>query len=132
MLEKAISFPLTELTGSFTNMAYFPAGNKLVKLSAVTSNTTATIPAGHMIVGVTVFNTTANAITGGVRVGTTDGGVDVVIALAIGASAVIGVPAATLLKTYFSASVDQTLYLQTVTAWNSASIDVSILIAKVI
>lgn len=100
------------------------------KLTAVTSNTTITIPANYYIVGVVVNNSTANAITGGLRVGTTNGGVDVVVALAVAGNALQAIPDATLLKRFFSTSVDTTLFIQAVTLWNSASLNLTFLLAN--
>lgn len=96
-----------------------------------TANDTVVVPAGFAIQSMTIRNTTANAVTGGVRVGTTDGGVDVVVALATGANAIIGIPDATILLKYFSATVDTTLYIQAVAAWNSANLDINIVLVKV-
>jgi hypothetical protein len=98
---------------------------------SVTANTTVTIPAGWMIQSIVVNNTTSNAVTGGVRVGTTDGGVDVVIALAVGANALLAVLDATILKRVFSLTVDTVLYIQTVTVWNSASLNIYFVLQKV-
>lgn len=95
-----------------------------------TANDTITIPAGYSIQSISMNNTTANAITGGVKIGTTDGGTDVVTALAIAGNAILGLTDATILKKLFSTSVDQTLYIQAVVAWNSASLDTSIVMIK--
>lgn len=99
-------------------------------ITGLTANDTITIPAGCSIQSMTIVNTTANAITGGVRVGTTDGGTDVVVALATGANAIIGIPDATILLKLFSTTVDTTLYIQAVVAWNSANINMSIVLIK--
>jgi len=97
-----------------------------------TSNGTLVIPAGYQIIAASVVNTTANAITGGVKIGTSDGGTQVAVAIATGANAVIGIPDATILTKFFSTSATQTLYVQAVIAWNSASINVNLLLAKMI
>lgn len=113
-------------------MSYVTPGVTLYKipLTAVVANTTASIPANCYIDSIFIENTTANAVTGGVRIGTTDGGTDVVIALAVGANAILVIPAATLLKQVFSTSAPQTLYIQTVTLWNSASLTINIIYGK--
>jgi len=99
--------------------------NRSVVLAA--ANGTIVIPANHMIVGFVVFNSTANAITGGLKIGTTSGAVDVTVALAVGANAfVLGAP----LKQVFSQPVDQTLFLQATTGWNNANITVTFLLAN--
>lgn len=95
-----------------------------INATSVVANTTVVIPAGWSILQIIVQNTTGNAVTGGIRIGTTDGGTDVVIALAVGANALFAVLDATLLKRVFSATVDTTLYIQTVTLWNSASLNI--------
>lgn len=78
--------------------------NRSVTLAA---NGTIVIPANHMIVGMVVFNSTANAVTGGVKVGTTSGATDVTVALAIGANAfALGAP----LKQVFSQSAADPLH----------------------
>lgn len=103
-------------------MAYLPAQ----KLSAKTSAFTYVVPSGHYIQYLMVNETAGNSITGGLKVGTTSGGVDVVIALTVAGSSLQIVPDATLLKRLFSTSASQTLFFDAVTLWNSASIDVYI------
>ena len=109
---------------------YAPGSIPLNSLT-VTGNTTVSIPAGCLIQDIVVQNTTANAVTGGIKVGTTNGGVDVVVALAVGANALYAIPEATLLKRIFSMSSDTTLYIQTVTLWNSASLNIYFVLRKV-
>jgi hypothetical protein len=111
-------------------MGYDPYATKTIQ-ATLAANGTVTVPKNHAITGIYINNTTGNAITGGLRIGTTDGGVDVVVALTIGANLLGFIPDATLLKRIFSTSADTTLYLQAVVAWNSASINVAIQLAKV-
>ena len=106
----------------------FPA--KILRVSNVVSNTTAEVPAGYAILAMIVENTTANAVTGGVKVGTTAGGTDVVVALTVGASALTFVADAALLKRLFSMSAAQTLHIQAVIAWNSANLNISFVLAN--
>jgi hypothetical protein len=102
--------------------------NNVVTSRAETANFTVSIPAGYAIDGrVFVRNTTANAVTGGIKIGTTDGGTEVLGATAVGASAFI-TAAPTLF--IFSATAATTLFVQAVTAWNSASIDLTIPLVK--
>lgn len=98
----------------------------------ITSNTTVVIPAGHYILDIIVQNTTVNAVTGGLKIGTTLGGVDVVVALTTGANSIQTIQDASLLKSVFSATVDTTLYIQAVTLWNSASINFYFVLRKFI
>jgi hypothetical protein len=112
-------------------MAYYAAPFNPMPLTAITANTTFVVPAGWAIDDIFIINTTANAVTGGIRIGTTDGGVDVVVAFAVAGSLVGHIPEASMLKRFFSSSVDTTLYLQTVTLWNSASLNLRVVLKKV-
>lgn len=99
-------------------------------LNGVGSNTTTIVPAGYVITAIYVVNTTANTVTGGVKIGTTDGGVDVVAALAVVGNALVPVQDAALLKRLFSTTVDTTLYIQPVVAWASASLNIRLVLRK--
>jgi hypothetical protein len=92
------------------------------ELNTLAANGTFTVPAGMTIESIVFENTTANAVTGGVRFGTTNGGAEVVTAQAIGANAVGEITDANILLRFFSSSAQQILYIQAVTAWNSASV----------
>lgn len=98
----------------------------------ITANTTTVIPAGYSILQIVVENTTGNAITGGIRIGTTNGGVDVAIAVAVSANSLFVIPDSTLLKLIFSLSSNTTLYVQAVTLWNSSNINLRFVLRKVI
>ena len=119
---------LLTLTGA-AHVAIAPMVEDFAHFSAsvrgATSNTTVVIPAGMAIAGIYIANSTSNAVTGGIKIGTTSGATDVVVAQAVGASALVSVSDATLLKRLFSMSVDQTLYIQAVSSWNSANLIVS-------
>jgi len=97
---------------------------------AMTGATTLTdiVPKGYQIQSIYFKNNTANAVTGGIKIGTTAGGTDVVAAGTVGANAE---GLFTLASDFFSSSADQTLYVDAVTAWNSASIDIIIKMKKV-
>lgn len=106
-----------------------PAPNLLqdIRLTAQTTAGSFVIPPGAVLRDILVANTTANAITGGLKFGTTAGGVDVVAALAVGASSLVFVTDALMLKRYFSTSLAQQIFFDTVTLWNSASVQIDIL-----
>lgn len=101
-----------------------------VDLPAVTANTTFVLPAGYMIEHFAFQNTTANAVTGGVKVGTTSGGTDSLAAQAIAANTLDTTPGAGFTKRIFSTTADTTMYLQAVTAWNNASVNFSIVLRR--
>ena len=76
-----------------------------------------------VLVDIIVSNTTANAITGGLKFGTTAGGVDIMAALAVGANAIA--PCVLLLRA-FSRTAAQTIFFDTVTSWNSANVTIDV------
>ena len=96
----------------------------------IVSDTTVVIPAEMSILQIVIQNTTGNAIVGGLKVGTTDGGVDVVVALSVSANSIQVITDAVLLKAAFSTSQDTTLYIKAVTLWNSASINLYFVLRK--
>ncbi len=101
-------------------------------LLAATSNSTITIPAGFYIQDILFFNNTANSVTGGIRVGTTDTGTDVCVAVAVAGNAILSVTDAALLKKYFSPTVDTILYVQAVVAWNSANLNIYFVLRRIV
>lgn len=92
---------------------------------AVEANRTADIllstilKAGYELDGLIIKNETANAVTGGIDIGTTASGNDIVSAEAVGANAEVD---ATIIKKYWSGVNDTDLYISAVTAWNSANL----------
>ena len=100
-------------------------------VTAANANTTAIVPAGYRIVAITFKETANHAVTGGVKIGTTSGGTDVVTAQAVTANASGFVADASLLKTMFSMTTAQTLFIQPVSAWNSANVIFTLTLQKV-
>lgn len=98
----------------------------------ITENDTIIIPAGYLILGMTIRNTTSNSVTGGLRMGTIDGGSDVMTTLAVPGDYIAGVPDALLLKKFFSVDVDTPIYVQAVAAWNNASLNIKTVLAKIV
>jgi len=97
-----------------------------INLSAQTAAGTFQVAAGYAIRDIFINNTTANAVTGGVKFGTTLGGTDVITAQAVGANGKVRVLDSDLSKSFFSTSAHQTIYFDAVTAWNSASLNLHI------
>jgi len=115
--------------GYFQSQGYLPAGNFFsIAKTGITAQDFASLvlPAGAYINQIVVANTTANAVTGGIKVGTTAGGTDVVAALTCAANCLTFVADASLSKRIFSATAAQTLSIDAVTGWNSASVDVTV------
>lgn len=88
-------------------MTYIPLINRIALRSIVAANSTIILPANCYINAVSVRNNTANAITGGLKFGTTNAGVDIYAALAVGASIFTNMLDASVLKRFFSASATQ-------------------------
>lgn len=103
-----------------------PASFSTVRLYATAANTTATVAKNAEIKRITIVNTTANAVTGGIKIGTTSGGTEVVVAQAVGANELVVIADASILKRLFSTTASTTLYIQAVTSWNSASLNIYI------
>lgn len=106
------------------------AKDKQFRCLGVDADYSFVFPAGHMIMGIVIYNRTANAVTGGLDIGTTDGGQEVVAAKAVGASALITLADTDILDRLFSLTDTQTLYLTAASAWNSANLDVWFLAEK--
>jgi len=97
-----------------------------IKLTAVTAaNSQAFLPPNCMLESVTFFNTTANAVTGGIDMGTTNGGTDILSATAVGANGKVVVSGSQLSKQLFSETAFQQIFFTAHTGWNSAALDVS-------
>lgn len=86
-----------------------------------------TLPPSAYIRAIVVQNTTANAVTGGVKIGTTAGGTDVVSALTCGANCLVHVTDSALSKRVFSTTASQNLSIDAVTGWNSANLTVTVI-----
>jgi hypothetical protein len=97
--------------------------NGVARKLALAAAGSVTIPQGAVIRKIFIRNKTANAVTGGIKIGTTVGGTDVLAAQALAASAVVSANA--LIDAINTAAV-RTLYIDAVTAWNSASVDVAV------
>ena len=90
------------------------------RIATLTANGQIVLPAGVMLRRIYFRNRTANAVTGGIRVGTSAGGTQVVTAQAIAANAIVSVIPT--IENYQAAA--QTLFFEAVTAWNGAQVDV--------
>jgi hypothetical protein len=79
------------------------------------------MPANAVLRAIYVQNTTANAVTGGIDIGTTSGGTDVASAVAVAGNALVVIAPS---NGYFSATANQLLYITAHTAWNSAVLNI--------
>lgn len=104
-------------------------GDSILQVARAVAQTGAgsiTIPPTAVIRDIIVTNGTANAITGGLKFGTTAGGVDIAAALAVTGNGLSFVTDALLLKRFFSASAVQQIFYDAVIAWNSATVQIDI------
>lgn len=85
------------------------------------------VPANAAIVGIYWSNSVAAAVTGGVSLGTTANGVDVVAAQACASSCVTFTTDALTLKRVFSLTVATPIHAAAVTAWNSTNVTITML-----
>jgi hypothetical protein len=95
----------------------------VARLLALAAAGSVAIPQGARVKVIHIRNKTANAVTGGVKVGTTSGGVDVLAAGTVAASAVVSY--APLISSVNTAAV-RTLFIDAVTAFNSAVLDIAV------
>jgi len=118
--------------GSKMNSNFSELYNRQLEIAVTAANANATfsVPAGYMIEHIAFQNTTANAVSGGVKLGTTNGGTEVVSAQAVGASALDTIPGASFTKRIFSTSGATTIYVQAVTSWASANVKFSVVLRK--
>jgi hypothetical protein len=84
------------------------------------------VPANMSITAIIYSNAVAAAVTGGISIGTTANGVDVVAAQAVGASALTFTPPVSILKQPFSLTAATPLHAAAVTAWNSANVTITV------
>lgn len=123
-------------TAHFLNQGYLPG--PLLESLAQSGLTAASspspfefnLPAGTFIQHIIVNNTTANAVTGGIKFGTTAGATDVVSALTCGASCLTFVADSALAKRVFSSTASQKIFVNAVTSLNNASLDITIVYGR--
>lgn len=132
-LSKDISMTWNNVSCTVLGLSSAHEGN--LRYMNTTGNITVVIPKGYILDKVYMKNTSVNAVSGGIRIGTTSGNTDVMLVSTVGAgyNDVIDSAAAGLTKKMFlqGDTQDTTLYVQAVTAWNSASVDFVFVIRRV-
>jgi hypothetical protein len=109
-------------------MTYIPEGKKLIQ--NITGATTLVVPANMYILGIVVESINSNPIIGGIKIGTTIGGNDVVNGFPILGSTLTHVTDSSISKKIFSKTLETTLYIDAVTLFNNASVNVSLLLRE--
>lgn len=84
----------------------------------------AVVPQYSVLRAIYIENTTANAVTGGINIGTTVGGADVAAAFAVAGNGLLVIDGATLLKKFLSNTAETMLHISAVTAWNGAVLNI--------
>ena len=87
---------------------------------------TVTIPKGACVKFIHLRNKTANAVTGGIKIGTTAAGTDVVAAAALAANAIVSVVPIAAGAGFVNTAAARVLYVEAVTAFNAATVDVAV------
>lgn len=106
----------------------YPPTNRLAMTAAFATSP----PKGVAISGIRIVNTTANAVTGGLNVGSTPGGSDALAALAVGANAEIYLRESDLLKSYFPSTGHQVYNFSAGSSFNGASLNITIFLRRIL
>lgn len=120
--------------GYFASQGFIQPGSlqSIVFTTGVLTGTTAvqmpSLPPSSYIREIIVDNSTANAVTGGIDIGTTSGAADVVSALTCGANCLTFVADSALLKRVFSKTAQQALFVLGHTAGNSSNLNITVVI----
>jgi hypothetical protein len=115
--------------GFFLSQGFVQASsqNSILFTTGVAAGTTdfpiGVLPANAYVQQVIIVNSTANAVTGGVSIGSTANGTDIVAAAACAANCVAN---GTIVKAAFSTTAPTTLHAAAVTAWASANVTITV------
>jgi hypothetical protein len=128
IIAQAVDVPLLRSQGwlpatSFSQPLQFTTG----VATGTTSFFLGVLPPSAVIDQIVIVNSTANAVTGGIAIGSTSGGADVVAAQACAANCTLAVADSALLKRAVSATAPTQIFATAVTSWNSANVTVSVL-----
>lgn len=119
--------------GYFQSQGFTQASsqNSIVFTTGVATGTTdfliGTLPAKAYIQQIIFSNLTANAVTGGISVGSSANGTQIVTAQTMAASTDIAVSAANLTLPVSATGVATGLHVAAVTAWNSANVVITVI-----
>ena len=108
------------------------AKTRQVRMLGVTAADTFVVPAGYGISSIYFDETAGNAITGGLDLGTTLAGTDVVNSFVITASLVGSVSQDLILLRWFSRTANTTIYVGAGSSWNSASLNLCVVLDKIV
>jgi hypothetical protein len=107
-----------------------PLGNGLTFTTGVAAGVTSFVlgklPKGAYLEQIIFKELAGSAVTGGVAIGSTSGGADIVAAQAVGANALTHVADASILKRVLSDTTDTQIFATAVGAWNGANVTISL------
>lgn len=119
--------------GYFLTQGFTPGASEgtILFTTGVATGTTdfiiGTLPAKAVITDVVFSNSVAAAVTGGVSIGTTANGTNIVAAQAVGASTDVAVVSSSiLLPVPLTTGLAAPLHAAAVTAWNSANVTITV------
>lgn len=95
--------------------------SRTILLKGVGANVEVKLPGGADVKEFKFFNTTANAVTGGIRVGSAAAGTQYLVAQAVAANGLHRAPAVVQSPIVQTA---KSLFIEAVTAWNGALVDI--------
>lgn len=112
------------------------AGNKpsfMVSRSRVTLSASGSlvIQGGWAISHIFAEETAGHAVNGGLKFGTSSEASDIVAALAVSSNQLTFVSDAALLKRLFSMTAPQTVFIDAVSDWNGAHVDIQVMLLRV-
>lgn len=117
----------------FRAQGFVPGPNlfSTVQVTGVLTGTTSVqlpfaLPANAFIQNLVIQNTTANAVTGGINIGSTTGAADIVSAKVCAASCLTTVLDSAILLRVFSTTAQQALFVTGQTAGNSANLTITL------
>jgi hypothetical protein len=98
----------------------------IIPLDGVTANTFFVVPAGWYIADIFAEEVAGHAITGGLKIGTVSGGTNVIANLTVGANSIGHASDVQLPKRIFSKTADTKLFVQAVTNWSGAKLNLRV------
>lgn len=109
-----------------------PANHTEKFIATITGDTSFTLPAGYMIESITTTETAGNALTGGMDIGVTSGGAEIVSAHAVAASTTAICELVTG-GNYNTTGADDMIYITDTSGsgWNSASVEITVTMKRV-
>jgi hypothetical protein len=115
--------------GYFQSLGYAQVGTfQAIVALAQTTSFSMILPAGTFIQDIISQETSGAAITGGIKIGSTSGGSDVLAGMTVSASTLNMATDVSMSKRVFSATAPQTLFIGTVqNSFNSAALNLTII-----